>query len=216
MATDARDSATNAAARTDDPERTGSGAPETLEPKDGDETPTEESLDQVPDAGVSDPTAPDPVVELQARLDEATAKAEDNWDSFVRAKAEIENVRRRAERDVQSAHKFAVEKLINEILPVRDSLEMGIAAAREDGAEIEKLLEGSDLTLKMLTGTLAKFGVEEVDPTGEKFNPELHEAMAMQPSTVAEPNTVLQVIQKGYRLHDRVIRPAMVIVAKAG
>jgi molecular chaperone GrpE len=206
MATDAKDSATNAAEQTDDPNPTGHGTPETIEPEAGNDTSPEASVDGVPDA----------MEELQARLDEASAKAEENWDSFVRAKAEIENVRRRAERDVQSAHKFAIEKLINEILPVRDSLEMGIAAAREDGAEIGKLLEGSDLTLKMLTGTLAKFGVEEVDPAGEKFNPELHEAMAMQSSTVAEPNTVLQVIQKGYRLHDRVIRPAMVIVAKAG
>jgi molecular chaperone GrpE len=161
-------------------------------------------------------TQPDELSELRSQLEQAESKAEENWDQFVRAKAEIENVRRRAERDVQNAHKFAVEKLVGELLPVRDSLEMGIAAARDEGASLDKLLEGSDLTLKMLSGVLNKFGVEVLDPVGERFNPELHEAIAMQPGGGAEPNSVLQVIQKGYRLHDRVVRPAMVIVAQGG
>ncbi len=161
-------------------------------------------------------TQPDEVSELRAQLEQAKSKAEENWDQFVRAKAEIENVRRRAERDVQNAHKFAVEKLVGELLPVRDSLEMGIAAARDEEASLDKLLEGSDLTLKMLSGVLIKFGVEVLDPVGERFNPEFHEAIAMQPGGDAEPNSVLQVIQKGYRLHDRVVRPAMVIVAQGG
>ena len=161
-------------------------------------------------------TPADEVSELRTQLEQAESKAEENWDQFVRAKAEIENVRRRAERDVQNAHKFAVEKLVGELLPVRDSLEMGIAAARDEETSPDKLLEGSDLTLKMLSGVLSKFGVEIVDPVGERFNPELHEAIAMQPGGDAEPNSVLQVIQKGYRLHDRVVRPAMVIVAQGG
>ncbi len=170
-------------------------------------------------AGDPDDTAltpPDQMSELRAQLEQAESKAEENWDQFVRAKAEMENVRRRAERDVQNAHKFAVEKLVGELLPVRDSLEMGIAAARDEGASLDKLLEGSDLTLKMLSGVLSKFGVEVLDPVGERFNPEFHEAIAMQPGGDAEPNSVLQVIQKGYRLHDRVVRPAMVIVAQGG
>lgn len=152
---------------------------------------------------------------LQQELEQALAKAEENWKLYLRAHAEMENVRKRAERDRANAYKFALEKFVNELLPVRDSLEMGIAAAKEQ-ADIDKLLEGSELTLKMLAAAMEKFGIREMNPVGEKFNPELHEAMATQPSSKAEPNTVLQVIQKGYLLNDRLVRPAMVIVARAG
>lgn len=151
---------------------------------------------------------------LQDQLETALAKAEENWNLYLGARAEMENIRKRAERDLQNAHKFALEKFIDELLPVKDSLEMGVAAASET-VDINKLREGSELTLRMLTTALEKFGVQEINPVGAKFNPELHEAMAMQPSEQAEPNTVLQVIQKGYVLNDRLIRPAMVIVAQA-
>ena len=159
--------------------------------------------------------AHDSLQALQQELEQALAKAEENWKLYLGAHAEMENIRKRAERDRANAYKFALEKFINELLPVRDSLEMGIAAAREQ-ADINKLLEGSELTLKMLATAMQKFGIKEVNPVGEKFNPELHEAMAMQPSSKAEPNTVLQVIQKGYLLNERLVRPAMVIVARAG
>jgi len=151
---------------------------------------------------------------LQDQLETALAKAEENWNLYLGARAEMENIRKRAERDLQNAHKFALEKFIDELLPVKDSLEMGVAAASET-VDINKLREGSELTLRMLTTALEKFGAQEINPVGAKFNPELHEAMAMQPSEQAEPNTVLQVIQKGYVLNDRLIRPAMVIVAQA-
>lgn len=151
---------------------------------------------------------------LQDQLETALAKAEENWNLYLGARAEMENIRKRAERDLQNAHKFALEKFIDELLPVKDSLEMGVAAASET-VDINKLREGSELTLRMLSTALEKFGVQEINPVGAKFNPELHEAMAMQPSEQTEPNTVLQVIQKGYVLNDRLIRPAMVIVAQA-
>ena len=150
---------------------------------------------------------------LVLALQEAQAKAEENWDQVLRTKAEMENARRRAERDVQEAHKFALEKFVNELLPVKDSLEMGKAAASADGADIKKVCEGVELTLKMLTSAVAKFGVVEVNPKGEKFNPDLHQAMSMQDVPDAEPNTVVTVFQKGYQLNERLIRPAMVVVA---
>lgn len=154
------------------------------------------------------------IAALQEELRRANAKAEEHWNRYLGARAEVENIRKRAERDLANTHKYALEKFINELLPVKDSLEMGLAAASES-ADIAKLKEGKELTLRMLATALEKFGVQEIDPQGEKFNPELHEAMAMQPDTGAEPNTVVQVIQKGYRLNDRLVRPAMVIVARA-
>lgn len=157
----------------------------------------------------------DKLTELQSALEKALTKAEENWNLYLSARADIDNIRKRGERDLQNAHKFALKDFIDTLLPVKDSLEMGIAAANET-SDVDKLREGSELTLKLLMGAMEKFGVQEVDPLGDKFNPELHEAMAMQPSTTAEPNTVLQVIQKGYTLNERLIRPAMVIVAQGG
>jgi len=144
-------------------------------------------------------------------LEELQAKADENWDLYLRAAAEIENVRKRAARDVEHARKYALENFGRELLEVKDSLEMGIAAA--DNADAASLLEGSQATLKVLTGTLERFGIEEIDPEGEPFDPELHEAMTMQPSSDVEPGSVLTVIQKGYTLNGRLLRPARVIVA---
>ncbi|MDX1604618.1 MAG: nucleotide exchange factor GrpE [Candidatus Competibacterales bacterium] len=152
--------------------------------------------------------------QLAEELEQAQAKVNEYWQRYLGAKAEIENVRKRGERELANAHKYALEKFVNELLPVKDSLEMGLAAANET-ADIEKLKEGKEQTLKMLSGALEKFGVRELDPLGEKFNPERHEAMAMQPNTEVEPNTVLQVVRKGYVLNERLVRPAMVVVAKA-
>ena len=131
----------------------------------------------------------------------------------MRAAAELENVRKRASRDVENARKFALERFARELLEVCDSLEMGISAGAEAGAEA--LLTGSQATLKQLISTLQQFGVVEVDPLGEPFDPELHEAMTMQPSADAEPGSVLTVFQKGYTLNGRLLRPARVVVAQA-
>ncbi|BAZ94080.1 hypothetical protein TspCOW1_09680 [Thiohalobacter sp. COW1] len=154
--------------------------------------------------------------EMQALLEDARNKADEHWNQCIRLQAELDNLRKRAERDVANAHKFALEKFANDLLPVRDSLEMGIAAAGE-GNEVDpvKLREGSELTLKMLADSMARFGIQQIDPQGQKFNPEYHEAMSMQERSDVEPNTVVTVIQKGYTLNDRLIRPAMVMVSRA-
>lgn len=144
-------------------------------------------------------------------LEELQAKADDNWDRYLRTAAELENVRKRASKDIEGARKFALERFGKELLAVKDSLELGLATA--DKADVESLLEGSTATLKLLSNTLQQFGIEEVDPAGEPFDPELHEAISMQPSDDVEPGTVITVVQKGYSLNGRLLRPAMVIVA---
>ena len=147
----------------------------------------------------------------ETTLDDLQAKADENWDRYVRAAAETDNVRKRAARDVERAHKYALEAFAKEMLAVRDSFEMGIDAA--ESADAASLAEGNKATLKLLSGTLERFGISEVDPIGEPFDPELHEAISMQPSNDAEPGSVLVVAQKGYALNGRLLRPAMVIVA---
>jgi molecular chaperone GrpE len=144
-------------------------------------------------------------------LEELQALADENWDRYLRAAAETENVRKRAARDVEHARKYALEAFAKEMLTVRDSFELGIDAA--ETADAASLVEGSAATLKLLTSTLERFGVTEVDPIGEPFDPELHEAISMQPSADAEPGSVLMVAQKGYSLNGRLLRPAMVVVA---
>jgi molecular chaperone GrpE len=151
-------------------------------------------------------SAVDPVAELQAKADE-------NWDRYLRAAAETENVRKRAARDVENAHKFALENFSRDMLAIKDSLEMGIQAA--ENADVETLMAGKEATLKLLSTTLQRFGIEELDPHGEPFDPEFHEAVSMQPSTELEPGSVLAVVQKGYSLNGRLLRPAMVIVVAA-
>jgi len=139
------------------------------------------------------------------------AKADENWQKYLRAAAELENVRKRAARDVENAHKFALERLTVELLAVRDSLEMGLAAG--DDTDVESLRQGKEATLKQLVTIMERFGVEELDPQGEPFDPALHEAMTMQASADLEPGSVLTVIQKGYALNGRLLRPARVVVA---
>lgn len=165
-------------------------------------------------AGANGPAAPDG--ELHALLEDARSKADEHWNQCLRLQAEIDNLRKRGQRDLENAHKYALEKFAGELLPVRDSLEMGIAAAAQgQNVDPAKLIEGSELTLKMLGSAMEKFGVTEVNPQGERFNPQFHEAMSIQPRADVEPNTVVTVVQKGYLLNDRLIRPAMVIVSKA-
>ena len=153
---------------------------------------------------------------VHALLEDARTKADQHYDQLVRLQAEMDNLRKRTRRDLESAHKFALEKISQELLPVRDSMEMGLAAAEQDTADVASIREGVDLTLKMLSSVMDKFGMEQVAPEkGEKLNPDLHQAMSMQDAPDAEPNTVLSVVQKGYTLNGRLLRPAMVIVAKA-
>jgi molecular chaperone GrpE len=153
--------------------------------------------------------------ELSALLEDARGKADEHWDQCLRLQAELDNLRKRAERDVASAHKFALERFAAELLPVRDSLEMGLAAFEAEGADPEKLREGVELTLQMLTSAMGKFEIREVNPRDERFDPEFHQAMSLQERDDVEPNTVVTVVQKGYLLNERLLRPAMVIVSKA-
>jgi len=153
--------------------------------------------------------------ELMEKLDVAEKKAAENWDHLLRTKAEMDNIRRRTQKDLENAHKYALEKFISELLAVRDSLELGVDASKQENATVESLREGSEMTLSMLAGVFDKFNVVELNPQGEKFNPEHHQAMSMQPNAELEPNTVMAVMQKGYLLNDRLVRPAMVMVSKA-
>jgi molecular chaperone GrpE len=149
---------------------------------------------------------------LEAQLEDAQAKATENWESYLRAKAEIDNLRRRNTKDVENAHKYGIEKFVTELLPVLDSMVMGLAT---EDASAESLREGMTLTMSMLDKMMEKLGIEEIDPINEKFDAAKHQAMTMQPSADVEPNTVIAVMQKGYSLNERLIRPAMVMVSKA-
>ena len=163
------------------------------------------------DESVQEPAEP---AELVALLEDARAKADDHWNQLLRARAEIENLHRRQARELENAHKFALDGFVRELLQVRDSLELGYDAAHAEGANLDKLREGTELTLKLMADTMAKFGVEAVAPEGQPFNPEFHQAMTMVPRDDLAPNTVVTVVQKGYVLNGRLVRPAMVIVSR--
>jgi molecular chaperone GrpE len=149
---------------------------------------------------------------LQAALAAAENRALESRDLYMRALAELENVRKRASRDVEQAHKFGLERIANDLIGVKDSLELGIASGA--GASADALRQGTQATLQLLAKALEKAGVTEIEPQGEQFNPELHEAMVMQPSAQHVPNSIVQVVQKGYQLNGRLLRPARVIVAR--
>lgn len=151
--------------------------------------------------------------ELLLTLQDAQAKADEYWNQLLRAKAEMANMQRRAERDLESAHKYGLEKFCKALLPIKDSLELGLAAADNTEADRVKVHEGIALTLSMFNDEMAKLGLVEINPVGEVFNPEYHQAMSAQPSAEVPANTVLTVYQKGYLLNDRLVRPAMVVVS---
>ncbi|WP_024297082.1 nucleotide exchange factor GrpE [Methylomicrobium lacus] len=158
----------------------------------------------------------EPTVEaLQAKLAEAEKKAQENWDKAVRTVAEMDNLRKRTQRDLESAHKFALENFAKALLPVLDSLVLGLQAATGDSPEVQKFREGSELTLKQFEAAFDKFHIEAIDPLGQPFNAEQHQAMMVQEIEGAAPNSVVNVFQKGYSLNGRLLRPAMVVVAKA-
>ena len=150
---------------------------------------------------------------LQEELAELKAALNDKEEEVLRVHAEMENLRRRSEKDIQAARKFALERFVEALLPVVDSLELGLDAAAKEGATLEKIREGDEITLNMLIQALEKHGVSPVNPKGEKFNPDVHQAMSAQPHD-GEPDHVLDVMQKGYVLNDRVVRPALVVVSK--
>ena len=177
------------------------------------DTPSDDTVAQRTADETAGPGADAGAAAAEQAVADAEARAAENWDKYLRAVAELDNYRKRAQRDLENAHKFALERFAREILTVCDSLELGIAAGSEAGTGV--LLDGMQATLKLLNQTLEQFGVAVVDPLGEPFDPEFHEAMTMQPSAGMEPGSVLTVFQKGYTLNGRLLRPARVVVAQA-
>ncbi|NMH58841.1 nucleotide exchange factor GrpE [Alteromonas ponticola] len=155
------------------------------------------------------------VYELQNALNDAHNTIKEQQESVLRARADMENARRRAETEVEKARKFALERFAGELLPVIDNLERAIEVSDASNEAIKPLLEGVEMTHKSFLSTIEKFGMTLIDPQGEQFNPELHQAMAMQESAEHEPNTVMAVMQKGYEINGRLLRPAMVMVSRA-
>ena len=170
--------------------------------EDSAEAPTEDVLQEVT------------LESVQAELEVALVKVDEQQADVLRAQAEAQNIRRRSEQDVAKAHKFGQEKLMTEVVSLLDNLGRAIEAGSADGASLKGLLEGVEMSQKMLLDGLQKFNVTQVDPHGEPFNPELHEAMTAVPNPDLEPNTVMEVFQKGYTLNGRLVRPAMVVVSK--
>ena len=181
-----------------------------------------ESIDEVLTEAVeataeTAPEAAQPEEGDMARLlTDARSKADEHWDQLMRTRAELENLRKRSQRDLENAHKFALERFSQDLLQVWDSLELGFQAAQDENADVQKLREGTELTLKLLSDVMNKNGVEQIHPEGQPFNPEFHQAMAMQERDDVAPNTVVAVMQKGYLLSGRLLRPAMVMVSKPG
>lgn len=182
----------------------------------------EEAVERAAEQGQAAESAPEgakPSVDLQAELDETReqlARVEKALsEADLRAQAEMQNVRRRAERDVEHAHKYALEKFAGDLLTVADSLERGLSTLDPEDEALKPAREGLELTLKVLLDVFARYNLEQVDPQGQPFNPEQHEAMTMIPAPNVEPNTVIDVLEKGYLLNGRLIRPARVVVSKA-
>jgi len=169
--------------------------------------PDQEAPAQASSEGQSD------IERLNQELAEARARADENWNSYLRAVADAENVRKRAQRDVESASRYAIDRFAGELLEVRDSLELGLAAG--PGAEPARLLEGIEATLRLLNKAFERSGVSVLDPQGQPFNPELHEAIATQETAEQPAGSVVAVVQRGYVLNGRLLRPARVVVARA-
>jgi molecular chaperone GrpE len=172
------------------------------------------AVEQSVDAPVEEVLQEITVESVQAELEIALAKIDEQQADVLRAQAEMQNIRRRSEQDVAKAHKFGQEKLMAEVVSLLDNLGRAIEASKSDGSSLEGLLEGVEMSQKMLLDGLKKFNVDQLDPHGEPFNPELHEAMTAVPNPDLEPNTVMEVFQKGYTLNGRLVRPAMVVVSK--
>ena len=156
---------------------------------------------------------PDEIADLSQENERLKLEAQESIDKALRATAELDNIRKRTSRDIENAHKYALERFVNELLPVVDSMELGINAS-QSAEDIESLREGMDLTLKKLFDCLGKFGINAIDPAGDKFDPEWHQAVSMQELEGSDSGQVITVMQKGYELNGRLVRPAMVVVAK--
>ena len=167
--------------------------------------------DVVPEAA---DTAGETEESVEAQLEKAQQTIKDYWDQMMRLRAEIENNRKRAERDLENAHKYALKNFVENLLPIIDSMEMGQTAASADNATLESIREGSALTMNMFMQVMQKNGLEQIDPLGEKFDPEKHQAISMIEAEGVESNAIIEVMQKGFMLNDRLVRPAMVVVAK--
>lgn len=150
----------------------------------------------------------------ELELQQVQEKLKDYWDQILRLKADIENNRKRTDRDIENAHKYALKNFIEALLPVIDSMEMGRTAANDSDASLENVREGIDMTMSMFVQVLENQGLTQFDPQGEKFDPEQHQAISMVEDKKAKPNTIISVMQKGFMLNDRLVRPAMVVVAK--
>jgi len=175
---------------------------------------TEEITEAIGDPAGQDEDLDDLDIEPhEQEIQDLKSQVEEHLDKALRAQAELDNLRKRSHRDIENAHKFALDRFMKELLPVIDSIELGISAT-DSAQDIESLKEGMDLTLKKFIDTLEKFGISVVEPMDEKFNPEQHEAVSMQEIEGVESGTVVTVLQKGYELNGRLVRPAMVVVAK--
>jgi len=174
----------------------------------------EESVEKVENENLEQAPNDNQENDLQAQLEAAQQSAKDNWDKVLRSQAEMENLKRRNAKDLENAHKFALDGFVKALLEVKDSLTMGLKTANEESATIEHIIEGLEMTDKVFLSTLEKFGVEMVNPTGEAFNPEFHEAVTMIPMPDKESNSVLEVVQVGFTLNGRLVRPAMVVVVQ--
>ena len=180
------------------------------------ENSAEETVADTTESNESAPEAAEVSLEdLQKKLIEAEQLAASNLEKALRVQAEMENLKKRVQKDLEDERKYGLSKFAKELLSVVDSLELGIQAANSDIPEVQKLREGSELTIKQFESVFAKFNIEAIDPTNQPFNPELHQAMVMQPSSTVEPGHVINVFQKGYVINGRLLRPAMVVVAKA-
>jgi len=183
------------------------------------EEPTEEAAGEQGEGPLEEDSEAHLEEHPESLLEDLRAKADENWNHYLRAQAEMENIRRRHEKELENAHKYGLEKFANELLPVIDSLEMGLASIPEDdgGSDVvAKTREGMELTRKQLQSAVEKFGIAPVEPAiGDPLDPERHQAMSTQESAEVAPNGITAVMQKGYLLNDRLLRPAMVMVAKA-
>jgi molecular chaperone GrpE len=174
----------------------------------------EEGLPELPEATVDEAQSDDPVEGLESELQAAQIEAVEARQDMLRMQADMDNLRKRLIREHEKTRLRALERFMGDLLPVRDSLERGLEAASDPAATVEALTEGKQLIMKMLTKAMGDHGLRTIDPAGEAFDPEKHEALTMMTSDQHDENTVIDVIEKGYQLHDRLIRPAKVVVSR--
>lgn len=205
-----------------DPQNAGSSEPETPVVEDAVvkaamDAYSEAAAPSTASAEASAASEPPPGLEEHtAALEAMRAQADEHREQFLRARAEMENIKRRHTAELEKAHKFALDNFVRELLQVRDSLELGHSAAMDESTDVAKLREGTELTLKLLGDVMEKFGVGLIDPLDQPFDPSFHQAISTQPRADLPPNTVVGVIQKGYTLNGRLVRPALVLVSQQG